>query len=566
MGYWVNKKTGGYTTIDPTMRGGTQNYTYYENWSDIPKTGSVNYPDIKEPNPTSFETTGSGGGYTTYGGIGYNSAPQMGNALPGGSGSGTGSLVNLNQAGGRLPRTATESGPGVGAGGFEYASGGNMTDSLSSLYQPTALQQQISAMLLKQYDQPNPYSTGEGRDFGRYLSEMSRSGGGIGNLSASLADQYGQASSDAPDISAMLAGIQVPDMSGNLQARMNTPATQMELSPQTQALMAQMAGSDIQAPTINLSPEIQALMSRMANAEGTIDPAFQAAREAEGQAAMNKYIGNLAALNQGSIPTNAIIAGGQETARGIGRDLTQYQLQSQQLADAQHNAALGLGGNIATGNAQLLAQAQALNNARQQAALGYGIDISSKNAELSAQDQAQKNQLAQALTNLSEEQFRMAYGITKDAAAAKWQQYESQMSNMNIANQMKLAGAQQNISNQYTGLGQMGNWLGSGNQYDLSKAGLLTDLYSGEKSQQDLAMQRYLTEKQLAAAKEQASNNMRGGLANNAISIAGPYALKSIFSGSPSNTQGGQTLSQEDQSFLDDLGNTKQTTMGDDSE
>lgn len=406
-------------------------------------------------------------------------------------------------------------------------------------YQPTALQNEISGKLMDLYNQENPYSTGEGRDFGRYLSELSRSGGRIGSLSASLADQYSQASSNAPDISSMLAGIKVPDMSGYLENRMNTPATQMKLDPQTQLLMAQMAGSNIQAPTIQLSPEIQALMSKMANTEGTIDPAFQAAREAEGQAAMSKYVSNLAALNQGSIPTNAIIAGGQETARGIDRDLTQYQLQSQQLADAQHNAALGMGGNIATGNAQLLAQAQALNNARQQAALGYGIDISSRNAELSAQDQAQKNQLAQALTELSEQEFQMMYGVTKDVAAAKWQQYESQMSNMNIANQMKLTGAQQNIGNQLTAGSQFGNWLGQGNQYDLSKAGLLTDLYSGESNQQALAIQR----QQLAAAQQAQQDQQVAALANNLMQI---YSMKygggkGIFSsgggnGNPSTT------------------------------
>jgi len=425
---------------------------------------------------------------------------------------------------------------------YKTATGGNMSDSLSDLYQPTALQQQISGLLMNQYNQPNPYQTGEGKDYGRMLSEMSRTGGGVGSLADALAKQYG--STPMPDTTSGLSAYQQPmDFGADLRGRMDIPATQMTLDPQTQALMAQFAQGGLTAPEINLSSETQALMSRMANAQGTIDPAFQAAREAEGQIAMNRYIQNLAALNQGSIPTNAIIAGGQETARGIGRDLTQYQLQSQQQAQQQNQAALSGGLTVAQGNAQLLAQIQALNSARQESAMKAGFGMAETNANLSAQDIARKDQLTAALTKLSEDEFARTYGVTKDIAAAQWQQYEANLQNQQYQTGLRMQGAQSQFANTLAAANQMGSWLGQGNQYDLSKAGLLTDLYSGEKSQQDLAMQRYLQEQSIKAQNENQNKSLLVQLFGNAFQLA-PYAIKELYglggggnqSGNPSPT------------------------------
>ena len=400
--------------------------------------------------------------------IGTMVAPGLGTLIGGGAGWLAGELTDKNS--------------GILSGNGDSGNGnGN--------YQPTALQNQISSNLMNQYNQSNPYQTGEGQQYGRMLSNMSRTGGNVSSLADSLAKQYGNISQ--PDIASGLSAYQNPvDFGGDLRARMNTEVPQMTLDAQTQALMDQFAQGGITTPQINLSSETQALMSKMANAQGTIDPAFQAAREAEGQIAMNKYIGNLAALNQGSIPTNAIAAAGAETARGIGRDLTQYQLQSQQQAQQQNQAALSGGLTVAQGNAQLAAQIQAMNDARQKLALSTGVGMAETNANLSAQDVARKDQLTKDLTQLSKEEFERTYGVTKDIKSAQWQQYEANLQNQQYTGNLQMQGAQGQFANQLSAANQLGGWLGKGNEYDLSKAGILTSLYGGESNQQNLALER----------------------------------------------------------------------------
>ena len=99
-------------------------------------------------------------------------------------------------------------GYGLGSGlndtGGGTGTGGNMSGSTNQYYQPTSLQKTISSDLLNQYNQPNPYTTGAGADLGRQLSDMSRSGGGIGSLANDLSSQYNTA--NIPIIAGTLGG------------------------------------------------------------------------------------------------------------------------------------------------------------------------------------------------------------------------------------------------------------------------------------------------------------------------------------------------------------------------